>query len=515
MLTDDGEISEDLIFNTEKDNTLINFNGYQIKPVQIVPDINNVDVNEVNNIKAIDEIFLSRIIYNPAVSLLTFLLASGLGILSALPLISYEKNVQIETIFDEITCIIRGIYGMLIFTGCWFDLIDNFYQYMFKNLPEHRNNVLKTDPYVYTVKTTAILLFAGIYSLPYAWNYWILPNTIIRYITVPLYFLILLKIFYQRTVIQFKTTSNSSEVDRKKNILIASVKRTIKICKENPEYANIVLDELNDTTILPNFLDHKVKYSLLFAVKNDHTFYRYDKEDLTNQYENDIYDKWKTIRINLLNLFLGVIYIALFITLTNQYENLIVGIFHSFNITNINYDIGSILWGATWIAMIEAILFILATYSIHHSYVKKIMSLNNFKVCKEKFRSLIIYSPMILAGVILAMTRLESSYIAFAKLATLLQLKRDIGFFLIVVGMGLSFLVEMSFMIKTSIYIFNKSMREIMTNSWIPDCVSSFTYFKHKRNVAYLIMHSKRMIAIIDNLTDDCVLQLMRNILQR
>lgn len=511
----EDEVSEDLIFGNdtvEQDNTLINFNGHQIKPVKIVANLDNVDVDEINNTKTIDELFLSTVSYYPIISILIFLTSIVLGILSSLPLLSYGKNRQLETLFDEATCIIRMLFGILIFSGSWFEIIDNCYQYLCKNKPEHQ--VLKSNIYLTIIKMVIIIVFAAIYSILYAWNYWILPDVLIKYISVPCYFLVLLRIFYQRAVIQFQTRADSSEVNRKKNILIASIKRTLKICKNNAEHAALILKEITNTEILPDVREHTIKHSFLFAIKNDHTFYRYDKEDLTNRYENDIYDKWETIRTNLLNIFLGIAYVALMITLINQYENLVVDIFHSFNISGISH-IHGILWGSTMISIIEAGLFILATYNIHHNYLRKFMSITSFKLLQEKLRLLIIYSPMIVAGVILAMTRLESSYIAFAKLATMLMLNKDIGYMLISIGMALSFLVEMNFMIKTEIFIMNSVLRNIITSRFIPNCMFDNSYLKHKRDVAHLIVYGKRMVAIIRNLTDDCVLQMMKNILHR
>lgn len=495
METDQDEVSEDLIFNIEKDNTLINFNGYQIKPVAIIANTDN---------KIIDDLLLSELSYHPIISLLIFIFSLTLGILSALPLINYGKNIKLETLFDEVICIIRTIYGTLIFTGLYYDIISVIIQFLFGKKVEQQDSIIKNNFFTNINKTLIITLFATIYSLPYAWNYWILPETLLPYLTVPLYFLILSRIFYQRANIQFGVRADSSEVNRKKNILIASVKRTLTICKEN----------YNASTILTNINTADVKHSLLFTVKNDHMFYQHDKEDLTNRYENDIYDKWEISRTNLLNIFLGIIYISLLITLINQYESLMVDIAHSLNITT-NHQIHGILWGSTWVAIVEAALFILATYNIHHNYLRKIILAFNIKICKQKLIKLLLYSPIIAAGIILAMTRLESSYIAFAKLATVLLLTKDLGYFLITMGMALSFLVEMTFMIKTSIYVFNNTMRSILTSSLIPTFICNNEYFKQKRDLAQMTILGKKIIAIINNMTDDCILRLMKNILQR
>ena len=515
METDDEYISfrkeEDDIVENETEESIIEYENYQVKPILAIQNVKIFNIDETENLKLIDKIFLKKFQHHPFVSILIFTISIILGIFSCLPLAAYNSNIELRTLFDLITCIIKAICGGLIFTACWFNLIDKFLISIYEYYDEkYISNIFEDKRCHNIIKKCIIIFFSSIYALPYTWDYWISPNISIKYISVPLYFLSLLQVFYQRTNEQFQSSANSSTINRKREILLNSIKRMIKMCKYDSDSSNKILDELNNNPIQHvNDLNVKVKFSLMFAVSKNIIFYKDNKEELTSQYEDDNYDKWKSTRTTLLNLFLGITYVALLITLINQYENLLVDIFISENSTHIENKINAILWISIWTSIIEAGLFILATYNIHHNYLRKLLLIADSYMCRKQITMIFIYSPMITAGIILAITRLQSSYIAFAKLATFLELRKDLGFFLITVGMALSFLIEMGFMIKTCIYIINNSWRNILISRFMPD------YIINHKNLALIISHGKKMTTIIRMLNDDGIRLVMAKVLQR
>lgn len=495
-ISENENTDAEIFFRPDEDTSIMNFKGYQVKPL-------NYDISD-EDLKLIDNIFLIKNEHNIWVLMLIIILSIGLGFLSCLPLSSYNGNIELQTLFDIITRIIRAGCGFFIFTGCWYNFLDTLCITIYNNDKFETSDIFEDRFYYNIAKKFIILFFSALYSIPYIYTY--MSKAYIPYVSIPAYGISLIQVFYQRTNEQFSSSSNSSSINRKRNILLSNVKLTIKRCKLKHESASKIVGALNNN-------HDDFKFSLMFAVDQSHIFYKEDKEELTSKYEDDNYDRWKSTRTTLLNLFLGVVYVALLITLINQYENLMVDIFIDYNTTSIHEKINVILWISLGISIIEGILFILATYSIYHNYLRKIFTLNNYIACRKQVIMIFIYSPMIAAGVILAMTRLQSSYIAFAKLATFLQLHHDMGFFLIGVGMSLSFLVEMCFMVRTSIHIINNLLRHILNSRLLSTC--SYDVIKHQRNLALISSYGKRISTIIRDLSDDGINLMMRTVLQR
>jgi len=512
-----SEENENILFTKDEDiihqNTIINFDNYQVVPVKI----DKYDDETNNKLKFIDKVFQFDICNSYSWSIIITLISITIGTIACIPLAGYQGDIELMTLFDLITCIIKAICGGLIFVCCWNNSINSLIcticSYLSKkeynnNEREIYSNFFKEHGILHYIKIIIIIFFASIYALPYAWDYWISPNTLIKNLSVPLYFLSLLLVFYNRTIAQFKSSANTFTINRKKNVLLDSVDKVIRKSKEDYEISNKILIEIDSD------ISNDIKFSSIFAVNDNYIFYDKNKEELTSLYEDDSYDRFKSTRKNILNLLLGTIYISLLITLIYQYQNLLVDVL-TINNTIIIDDPNTILWMAIWISIIESGLFILATYSIHYNYITKLLKIGNCQTIKSKITQFVVYSPMIAAGVLLAITRLQSSYIAYATLATLLELRKDIGYFLIVIGMALSFSIEMNFMVKTCIHILNATIRNILTSRFIPNCFLKINYINNKRNLSFVIMHGKKMKVIINSLNDEGIYFLMKTILQR
>ena len=517
----DNSGEEDNIFFTNdkiNENCIINFDNYQISPIKT----DNYDSDELFKLKFIDKIFNFDDKKYAITSIIIAMTSIIIGTIACIPLAGYQGDIELLTLFDLVTCIIKAICGGLIFVGCWYDFINEFiyniYFYINKkdyNYEEKQvhKDFLKESGILHYIKNTVIIFFSALYALPYTWDYWISPNTLIRNFSVPLYFLSLVLVFYNRTIEQYKSSANTFTVGRKKNVLLDSVNRVLKKSKESFEITNKIIEKLIVDNI-SNDISNDIKFSIMFSVNENYIFYKDNKQELTELYEEDNYDKFKSMRKTLLNLLLGITYISLLITLIYQYQNLLSDILMT-NSTIITNDPNTILWVAVCVSIIEAALFILATYNIHYNYITKILKLGNCLIIKNKMIKFIIYSPMISAGIILAITRLQSSYIAYAILASLLELRRDMGFFLIIIGMALSFSIEMNFMIKTCIHVINTTLRNILTSKFIPQCIFKLNYINNKRNLSLVIIHGKKMKKIINSLNDEGINFLMKTILHR
>lgn len=514
--SDDSGEEENIFFTNDKinENSKINFDNYQISPIKT----DNYDSEEIFKLRFIDKIFNFDDKKYAITSIIITIASIIIGTIACIPLAGYQGDIELLTLFDLVTCIIKAICGGLIFIGCWYnfinELIYNICLYINKKGYGYEEQQVYKDFFkesgiLHYIKNSMIIFFASLYALPYTWDYWISPNTLIRNFSVPLYFLSLILVFYNRTIEQCKSSANTFTVGRKKNVLLDSVNRVLKKSKESFDIANKIIDEL----MIDN-ISNDIKFSIMFSVNENYIFYKENKQELTELYEEDNYDRFKSMRKTLLNLLLGITYISLLITLIYQYQNLLSDIF-STNSTIIIDDPNTILWVAIWVSIIEAALFILATYSIHYNYITKILKIGNCLIIKNKIIKFIIYSPMISAGIILAITRLQSSYIAYAILATLLELRRDMGFFLIIIGMALSFSIEMNFMIKTCIHVINTTLRNILTSKFVPEWFFRLNYINNKRNLALVIIHGKKMKKIINSLNDEGINFLMRTILLR
>jgi len=499
--------------DTPEESAIINFENYQIAPIKT----NNYELEITTKLKFIDKIFLFDEKKPYYLSILITIISILIGTLASLPLAGYQGDIQLLTLFDLITCIIKAICGGLIFIGCWFDyingIINNIYVYMYTKEYNQTDkqiyqDLFKSHDNLDYIKNIVIIFFASLYALPYTWEYWISPNTLIKTISVPFYFLSLLLVFYNRTIEQFEISANTFTIGRRKKVLLDSIDRVIKNSKEDTHVANKIIEKINEDN------DNNIKLSTIFAINDKYIFYNQHKEELTQLYEDDNYDRFKSTRKTVLNLSLGVIYVSLLITLIYQYQNLLDDIL-TINGTNIIKNPDTILWIAIWTSIIEAALFILATYNIHYNYITKLLKIENCIILKNKITKLLIYSPMISAGVILAITRLQSSYIAYAILASLLQLNKNMGFFLIGIGMVLSFSVEMNFMIKTCIHIINTTLRNILTSKFVPNFLFTINYVNRRKNLSLVIIYSKKMKKIINSLNDDGINFLMNKILHR
>ena len=504
---------DDMFFTKEKVDqcTVINFANYQISPIKS----DNPEI--IDKLKIIDKIFRFNSDKSYLLSIIIIIISLILGTTACLPLAGYQGDNELLTLFDLVTCIIKAICGGLIFVGCWYNSINGFIYniYIYMSKKDYNNDeeqiykdLFKDIGILHYIKNIIIIFFASLYALPYAWDYWVSPNTLIRNFSVPLYFLSLLLVFYNRTIEQFKLSANTFTIGRRKDVLLNNIDQVIKNSKKDTEISNKIIEKMDDMV-------DDIKLSIIFAINANHIFYKKNKEELTELYEEDNYDRFKSTRKTFLNLLLGVIYISLLITLIYQYQDLLVDILLTNSSTTIINDPNTILWMAIWIGIIESGLFILATYNIHYSYITKLLKLGNCSVIKNKIVNFIIYSPMISAGIILAITRLQSSYIAYATLATSLELRKDMGFFLIVIGMALSFSVEMNFMIKTCIHVINTTLRNILTSKFIPQYLFKFNYINNKKNLALVIIYGKKMKKIVNSLNDDGINFLMKTILHR
>ena len=521
---------DDLVFTNQKNTyeTIITLGNYQIAPIKnCSPQLIFNKITIFNDLQFIDNIFTTKHNDNIYISIIIIIFSIIIGSLSCLPLSGYQGDIELMSLFDFITCVIRAIFGGLLFIGCWYNSIDNIinkiHNYKQENLytitdKSIYDKFFKKNKVFFFLIGIIVIFFSSIYALPYTWDYWVSPNTPIKYVSVPLYFASLLQVFYHRTIEQFKLSANTFTGHRKKQILLDSVDRLIINCKIDPQVSNTILEALEDVKIKKHVNDifFDIKFSYLFTIHENYIFFDEDKEELTELYEDDNYDKFKSARRTGLNVLLGIIYVALLIVLIYQYQNFILDILnYDGNTTQVINDPDVILWISIWISIIESGLFILATYTIHHNYISKFLDFRNWVNIKQNIYKFIIYSPMITSGVILAMTRLQASYISYAILATLLDLRKDMTYFLIVVGMILSFSIEMNFMIKTCIKIINNLIRNIYTSRFFPDFLLHFDCIKNRKNLAAVILHCKKIKNIIESLNDDGIKFLTNNIIQR
>jgi hypothetical protein len=117
---------------------IINFDDYQIRPIKTNMRHHNID--DIIKLKHMDNIFCSDDSNSCYISLLILMVSIIMGILSCIPLASYQGDIELMTTFDLATCCIKAICGGLIFIGCWYDSINNIIVFI-------KNNRTKYDDF--------------------------------------------------------------------------------------------------------------------------------------------------------------------------------------------------------------------------------------------------------------------------------------------------------------------------------------------------------------------------------
>ncbi|CAK7994948.1 Hypothetical protein POVR1_LOCUS466 [uncultured virus] len=451
----------------------------------------------------LDQDFMARSnnSWSPVISALILFISSVLGSIGAIPLASYDGQIEVETTFEFITCIFRAICGAFIFMNEWYCI----FSYCHLCCETTQSELLEYQRPQKVLKGLVVTFFAGIYTLPYVWTYWEHDGKYFAYPAAVLYFLSLNRVYYRQAMKQFPRQNLTRTSRRKETILLQSLAQAVKICDEHPTCADHVAKYLidhqdlksNDISIL----------SLFFAVNDRHLFYQTDHERLTNQYEEDFYDRWQAARTNILNIFIGVIYVSLVIMLVNQYEKMFAATLGQ----------GSyLIWMSLSFGIVEGLMFILGTYDLHHAYLAQVLkfAIPPFQdSIGTKFLQLLRALPAIGAGVILAMTQLQMSYISYAKLATLLQLSKDLGYFIIGLGMALPFLLEMGLMIRTISTAWSIAKIHFLT-SWLSRVILSY-HFPHLVNSSIIRAYAKDAKKLVRMASDEGIEYLTTKFLHR
>ena len=446
--------------------------------IKILDYNNHVDNNILINI---DKDFFSEDKQNKILQIFCIILSVILGGLSALPMTIYQGKYSNQTLTEFVICILRGIFGWIVFSNEWHELMV---------IPKKCESI---------IKNIILLICASLYALPISWYYVIKYDPypkILIYITIFFHFVALVSIFKYRSQKQFPKRSTNKTILIKQNILLSANKRALFITRKSSKTVKKIY-----TSIINNKTDKSFLFSLLFAYNKDATFYKNDKDTFTLKYEEDNYDLYGSIKSNITNIFLGICMILLLFSLFDEYHIILMLSFEHDSHQKI------LVWISIIFSIINSAIFIIITYNIHHKNIRQICKIFNIDILFLNILNFICHIPFIMIGMLLSLYRFQIAFTTFSKIVALLQLDYYVGYFVIWVCTLVPFLIESAFMIKALIVALIKIRSKFVLSCLFPN------YFEQYKMKIFVETKIKEVPEFIRNLDDEMIDKLMEKIM--
>jgi len=404
------------------------------KPV-IIDGIYKISYNVHPLIKFLDESFTVTKIHW-IILLFTLLISASVSIFGSLPYIAYEGFLS--NISWGLFCVGRAcIYGG-IFTVAWIDICTNLYKLVFAEKKVYGN--LITLSIYRIIRWIFGSIFALLYTFLYSIKWFNLGDLYFKYAVIPIFSLSWFVVFWKlidkqlSSSISTSGSISSSLNNRRRRILLFSIKRVEQICYESNKYSQILYQKISQ---------NKGSFSLMFARLTDAQFYTPEREEILTLYDEKGFDRWSELRSNIMNVILGV---SLVVTTLSMIEDYGHSIYVTFSIDETVY-----LWLVTVFCSILACMYLIATYSIHHKFVRFNMIWNRYLPLKFLCRL-----PIMFCGGLIASIRMNSSYSIFGKIAGKFGMPYSIGMTFIWCCTIMVFLIDYGASVKIVSYSIKK-----------------------------------------------------------
>jgi hypothetical protein len=450
---------ERITFHSDSEYSENSENSETNKPIR-----DTVEYNKLNNINML---LFNNNETHPILVICCIVISLIISILSSLPYATYS-GMLLSNIW-VLFCVVRPAMYAFIFYATWCKLLV----YIFiENKTFHKSDILR-----YFVD----FLFASIYSILYSIKWFELNDIYARYVTVTLFAISWFIVYYEvmdKHMITKKSTDSINH--RRRKILLLSIKKIEQLC----------WDSVEDMERIYNKLNKRPHISVLIYKHKNSEFY-HDEEGKLSLYENDYFDPWYETRSNIVNVLLGFSLILLILSIIEDYG-------YSLHRLVDNNDI--FLWLVLVLCSILSCLYLVATFPIYHNTLKFLVNLFTKREWKQ-ITSLIRRLPFSFLGCISALTRANSSYSIFGKIAAKMIVPTHIGLFLIWTATAIVGFVDYSACVKilsrTSKYVL------MMLCLIISGCEPNIDIIRHLiwRNV--IRYHTKRFKNIIRNCSDN------------
>jgi len=429
------------------------------------------------NLPYIDPYFYEDYQMSLVVAFFVILISTGAACLSAMPFGFYAgflPNVEWEFV-----CILRSIAFGIIYFESWVQMLRDLHVYLADSNME-LTSVYSKFPGIPFSKKILGGVFCILYSGLYAWKWYILDDLPAKYAAIIFFFISTCRVFYSLISLQISNSVKSSVNNRRRKILLSTIQLTEEVvCKEYSDIKCIV-----ESLLSQNYSG----FSLFVSVRADNIFYESNREELFNVYEEDFYDSFEYLRVSITNIFLGVAWMAMWLTMIEDYG-------HAVYITT-KLEEEKYLWLISLVCLVLSGLYVLCSYNLCHACVKNIMAFLTLKNSCGLFKKFAIKIPVLFLGMLIASTRMNSSYATFGRLAAKYSLPYSIGFTLIYTGVLIVFLLDMI----TAMQLISKAIMSLIvlvgSYRWNNNlfCIQTFEYIENYFVFKYYIEKAKRLV---------------------
>ncbi len=382
-------------------------------------------------------------------------------------------------------CVFRtGAYAFVFFVY-WI----NFVQQILWSFSTKRPVIITA---IYILKLCINCLFAALYSSLYSIKWMELPTVILWQISIPAFmaswFLVYFTVIDKHLSLSISVSGSPSTnvVNRRRKILLSSIKKVEKLSYSSLSRAKNIYSSL---------IEYK-DVTLLIAKLSATDFYNNEAEKL-DIYENELFDSWSEIRTSIVNILLGLSILPLTLAMVEDYG-------HSLH--NIISSEEPFLWMITIFCCTLAVLYIIATYPIHHKSFRNITYIFNKDKLVNIITKFITRLPLAFVACVVAAVRLNASYAIFGKMVAKFRIPYSLGMPILWTGVCIVFFVDYGACMKIVSYASKRFLsiicaRIIMTSSDEPNLIEKHLRgFVHRYFIRY---HTKNLKWIIRNCDED------------
>jgi hypothetical protein len=394
----------------------------------------------------------------PYVSWIVYLACSlpciCLAFFSVIPYTIYEGFMSKSS--WDVFCIGRAcIYG-IVFLIAYIDVSIYCYKRVF--ITERSYGSIINYSLMKFIRQTTGVTFGLLYSFLYSIKWFNEPDLYARYVAICAFCIGWFLVFYRvidkqlSSSLSISGSISSSVNSKRRRILLYSVKMLEELCYQNSEYSQK----------LYNSIIKRGSFALMFARINKAEFVmRGQEEKILSLYKESYFDKWCELRASVMNNILGVCLIVVMLAMLEDYGR---AIYITFSLPEESY-----LWIATICCSILSCMYIICCYNIHHKYARTITTLYTAISCNTSrndciwILNILCRLPIIVAGGLIATTRMNSSYIMFGKIAGRFGMPYSIGMTFLWICIIIVFLIDCTASIKIVSYSIKRMISLLCT----------------------------------------------------
>ena len=450
-------------------------------------------------VSAINEEVWNRWNIHPILSVVIALLALCCSVVASFPYLSYSTDLP-ESVW-LVVCVTRSVMYAVVFSGYW----------MHPVIYRPVRCVTRDVSLVYILRVIMSALFAVVYTFLYSVK-WYTADVLIRDVSVPLFSVLWLCIFY--SVID-KHLSNSISVSgipssrlcaRKRRSMLDSISDAEKRVASEREECARVYNIVHGSDATPENCVSEATMEMLFAQED---VFGYDNivtvDDRLLQHEERVYDPCRATRAAVVNVFLGVCLVPLSLAMMEDYGYPLAVMIKDGNKTEpLPISVGAFLSIETALSCCLSVMYTVAVYPIAHKYASMRCSIQNnasMRCSVSNVKALIFKLPIALLAGVLASVRMNSSYSIFGHIAARCGVPLSLEPFFVWTCVSLVFLIDFLACVK----VLSCALKKWMSILAKLMCVGCLT---HTSQVYKLRPYFKKMKQLVRDCDEETVCEL-------